>query len=86
MQLFSIGLYKLNMDGSQVLDEDGSPVETYTIDDIMSYASAWTGFEQRKARGGAASANRHVDKPPSRVAHLEGLDTVGRLLDMLHTT
>lgn len=62
MQLFSIGLYKLNMDGSRVLDEDGNPVETYTIDDIMSYASAWTGFEEHNGRGGASAANRHKER------------------------
>ena len=36
MQLFSIGLYKLNMDGTQVLDESGLPIETYRIEDIVS--------------------------------------------------
>lgn len=59
MQLFSIGLYKLNMDGSLVLDENGDPIETYTIDDIMSYAAAWTGFDERDSRGGASAASRH---------------------------
>lgn len=59
MQLFSIGLFMLNMDGSKVLDGNSQPVETYTIDDIMSYAGAWTGFERRDARGGASASNRH---------------------------
>ena len=58
MQLFSIGLFELNMDGSQVLDEEGKAIETYTIDDIMSYASAWTGFQEREARGGVAASSR----------------------------
>ncbi|KAK1734854.1 DUF1800 domain-containing protein, partial [Skeletonema marinoi] len=62
MQLFSIGLFMLNKDGSKVLDEDGKPVETYTIDDIMSYATAWTGFEERDARGGASAGDRNVDR------------------------
>lgn len=43
MQLFSIGLYKLNSDGSQVLSENGYPQEAYTMDDIFSYSRAWTG-------------------------------------------
>lgn len=60
MQLFSIGLYQLNMDGSQVLDDDGIPIETYTIDDIMSFAAVWTGFEQRKERGGASAVSYYA--------------------------
>ena len=43
MQLFSIGLYKLNPDGSRVLSENGYPLEAYTMDDIFSYSRAWTG-------------------------------------------
>lgn len=43
MQLFSIGLYKLNPDGSRVLSETGYPLEAYTMDDIFSYSRAWTG-------------------------------------------
>ena len=34
MQLFSIGLYLLNPDGSLVLDGAGQPVPTYDNDDI----------------------------------------------------
>ena len=52
MQLFSIGLDKLNMDGSIVLDEEGKPEQTYSIADIVSYARAWTGFERESERGG----------------------------------
>jgi hypothetical protein len=34
MQLFTIGLFKLNMDGTVVHNADGVPVESYTNDDI----------------------------------------------------
>ena len=34
MQLFTIGLYKLNMDGTVAVDDKGNPVQTYTNDDI----------------------------------------------------
>ena len=44
MQLFSIGIYQLNMDGTKKLDDDGVPLLTYDSDDIMSFARAWTGF------------------------------------------
>jgi hypothetical protein len=51
MQLFSIGLYRLNMDGSQVIGSNGDPVRAYTNDDIVEYARVWTGFEARRERG-----------------------------------
>ena len=46
MQLFSIGLYELEIDGTQILDEFGNSIETYTNDDIEEYSRAWTGFHR----------------------------------------
>lgn len=43
MQLFSIGLYELNPDGTQKL-EGGAPVETYDAADIAGLAKVFTGW------------------------------------------
>jgi uncharacterized protein (DUF1800 family) len=43
MQLFTIGLYQLNMDGSLVLS-GGNPVPTYTQTDVSQGARVWTGY------------------------------------------
>jgi len=43
MQLFSIGLVELNMDGSPISDADG-PVETYTNADVTGLARVFTGL------------------------------------------
>ena len=51
MQLFSMGLVQLNMDGSPKLGKDGSALLTYTNDDIMSLSRAWTGFDIQSRRG-----------------------------------
>lgn len=51
MQLFSIGLYKLNSDGTRQLDENDVPIRAYTNDEITEYARAWTGFERNIERG-----------------------------------
>ena len=52
MQLFSIGLVVLNDDGRPVFDDvTGQPLETYTNEDIESFARAWTGFDRTAARG-----------------------------------
>lgn len=45
MQLFSIGLLKLNIDGTLVLDSDGQPIQTYSAEDIQTFARGWTGFD-----------------------------------------
>jgi len=44
MQLFTIGLYQLNLDGSAVIGADGQPVPTYTQSDVMGLAAAFTGW------------------------------------------
>ena len=44
MQLFTIGLYQLNADGSLKLDASGKPVETYDNTDIQGLARVFTGW------------------------------------------
>jgi uncharacterized protein (DUF1800 family) len=45
MQLFTIGLYQLNQDGTVKTDpSDGMPIETYGIADIQGLAKVFTGF------------------------------------------
>ncbi|MFZ6744607.1 DUF1800 family protein [Undibacterium sp. JH2W] len=64
MQLFTIGLYQLNQDGSNVLS-GGKPVETYSSSDIAGLAKvftgwSWAGPDKSDTRffGGNADANR----------------------------
>ncbi len=44
MQLFTVGLYQLNADGSQKLDANGQPIPTYGNPDVMGLAKVFTGF------------------------------------------
>ena len=44
MQLFTIGLYELNMDGTQKTARGGQPIETYTQDDVSQLARVFTGL------------------------------------------
>jgi uncharacterized protein (DUF1800 family) len=44
MQLFSIGLWKLNQDGSQQLDGQGNPIPAYDQNDVRQLALALTGW------------------------------------------
>ena len=44
MQLFSIGLYKLNLDASLTLSASGLPIATYSQDAILGTAATFTGW------------------------------------------
>lgn len=57
MQLFTTGLFKLNLDGTQIVDERGEPVHVYSNDDIVEYARVWTGFQYQPWRGNIESIN-----------------------------
>ena len=59
MQLFSIGLLKLNMNGTVQTDSDGVPLETYSNEDIMGFSRAWTGFYWQESRGNIESIVLH---------------------------
>ena len=44
MQLFSIGLFELNQDGSMKLDSNGNPIPTYDNEDIIELSKVFTGL------------------------------------------
>ena len=45
MQLFTLGLYVLNLDGSEKRDASGNRIETYTQADITNIARVFTGWD-----------------------------------------
>ncbi|WP_246616501.1 DUF1800 domain-containing protein [Thaumasiovibrio subtropicus] len=60
MQLFSIGLYHLNMDGTEQRDNQGQLIPTYTQDDIENLARVFTGWhvaEKAKPWWGSKEGN-----------------------------
>jgi len=64
MQLMTIGLYQLNLDGTVKTDGSGRPIATYTSDDIAGLAKVFTGYSYYTTapttvtfRGG----NKHAD-------------------------
>jgi uncharacterized protein (DUF1800 family) len=50
-QLFTIGTYRLNLDGSAQTDAQGRPLETYTIADIQEGARGLTGWNYAPRQG-----------------------------------
>mmetsp|Transcript_20151 Transcript_20151/g.41987 ORF Transcript_20151/g.41987 Transcript_20151/m.41987 type:complete len:2123 (-) Transcript_20151:67-6435(-) len=51
MQLFTIGLFKLNVDGTHALTSEGHSIQSYDNDDIMAFSRVWTGFIREDKRG-----------------------------------
>jgi uncharacterized protein (DUF1800 family) len=45
LQLFSIGLYQLNPDGTEKIGADGKKLETYTQADVSNLARVFTGYD-----------------------------------------
>jgi hypothetical protein len=62
MQLFSIGLWKLNEDGTIKRKESDPNVfqETYTDQDIVDFARIWTGFDTQPLRSNIERLTRDV--------------------------
>ncbi len=57
MQLFTLGLTKLNLDGRTVLDSNGNTVPTYTQSDVTNVARMLTGWTYPTAPGATAKTN-----------------------------
>jgi len=64
MQLFTIGLYQLNQDGTRILDGNGNPIPTYDNDDIKEMAKIFTGLY-----GGAVLPCPDVPLPPQCICY-----------------
>lgn len=45
MQLFSLGLYQLNADGTEQLDANGNKMESYSQSDVTNIARVFTGWD-----------------------------------------
>ncbi len=88
MQLFSIGLYELNPDGSQMLDSTGAPIPTYDQNVIEGFSSVFTGWTFPPLAGAASQWTNPINYDGVMVAFdshhepgtkllLNGLDAAG---------
>ena len=59
MQLFSLGLSLLNIDGSVQTDSSGNPLPTYTQTDVQQLAKALTGWTYSNATGTTGSGGNY---------------------------
>jgi uncharacterized protein (DUF1800 family) len=56
MQLFTIGLLQLNIDGTPKMGANGQPLETFTQSDVSNLARVFTGYESDNTEGYSQSA------------------------------
>jgi uncharacterized protein (DUF1800 family) len=71
MQLFTIGLYELNQDGTLRLDANNLPIETYGQSDITNLARVFTGYDWDYLANGGTFTNvawHDYDVPNTRFA------------------
>jgi len=71
MQLFTIGLYELNADGTLRLDASNNPIETYGQSDITNLARVFTGYDWDYLANGGTFTNvawHDYDVPNTRFA------------------
>ena len=56
MQLFTIGLLQLNLDGTPKLGTNNQPIETFNQTDVSNLARVFTGYESDNSEGYSQSA------------------------------
>ncbi|NJR71947.1 MAG: DUF1800 domain-containing protein [Gammaproteobacteria bacterium] len=70
MQLFSIGLYDLNLDGTLKKDASGNPIPSYSQTTVENLARVFTGWTYASANGTPAVRNNpsYYEQPMQAVA------------------
>ena len=61
LQLFSMGTFKLNPNGTQQLDADGQPIPTYGQEEVNNFARVFTGWVRASNAGLPAGAANYID-------------------------
>ncbi len=74
MQLFTIGLHELNLDGSPKLNANGKPIETYNNADVMALARVFTGWSWAFPNNQLTESNFRAGAPNYSVASDQRID------------
>ena len=78
MQLFSMGVDRLNMDGTPARDAQGALVANYTPDDVKGVARALTGWTYARLNGAALTDNNSLDYSRPMVVNTAIYDTAAK--------
>lgn len=77
MQLLTIGLWELNIDGSQKKDANGNSIPSYDDAIIEQFSRVFTGWHYGNARG---FTHRTIPGEPAMVAYQDYHDTTAKVL------
>jgi uncharacterized protein (DUF1800 family) len=80
MQLFTVGLYKLNADGSNQLDAAGRPIPVYSQTDVRQLALALTGWTYPTTPGQTPSGNNGSYYPGAMEPRAANHDTTAKTI------
>ncbi len=80
MQLFSLGVYQLNADGSLKLDAQGKPIATYDQDVVEGYAHVFTGWTYPPQAGANSKFGNPVNYVGSMALFAAHHDTGAKLV------
>jgi len=61
MQLFTMGINKLDTDGTLALNDQDETMLAYTNEDIESFAIAWTGFNLQPRHSNIEGRDNRLD-------------------------
>ena len=78
MQLFTMGVNQINMDGSLKLDSTGAPIPNYTASDVHDVARALTGWTYARLNGAALSDGVDLDYSSPMVVNAANYDTTAK--------
>lgn len=67
MQLFTIGLVELNMDGTPKLDGQGTAIENYSNEDVVGLARVFTGFKPHSSDNESTRYIESLYKPMRQI-------------------
>ena len=70
-QLFSVGVVKLNLDGTPILDANGVPIPSYGQDEIEGFAHVFTGWTYPLLPGGT----QRTHNPKNFIGDMVPVDT-----------
>jgi len=80
MQLFTIGLFELNQDGSLQLDSNGNPIPTYDQSTIQNFAKVYTGWTYPTKPGATLQKHNPAYYIGPMVAYEGNHDTTAKTL------
>ncbi|MDE2347926.1 MAG: DUF1800 domain-containing protein [Gammaproteobacteria bacterium] len=81
MQLFTVGLVKLNLDGTVQTDANGNPIPTYTQDDVANLSNVFTGWASKPvSHTGEGAWLYDLDETDPMVAYENHHDTTQKTI------